>query len=230
MITVHHLDNSRSQRVIWLLEELALSYEIIAHPHPKNNHIPSASLAKIHPLAKAPILCDGNTVIAETGAIFEYLIERYGQGKLQPPPASPERIFYMYWRHFSEASLMPYLANKLMFAAMEHKTPWPFKLVIILISKAVTKMYLNPNIFLELDYIEAHLGKNQWFAGNEFSAADILIAFPIEAVAVNMAKVEQYPNIHAFVAKICQRSAYVRAAQKGAWSKSQHQQYWSCLR
>ena len=229
MLTIHHLDNSRSQRVIWLLEELALDYQIVEHPHPKHNHKPSESLSKIHPLAKVPILTDDQVTLAETGAIFEYLLEQYGQDQLQPALQSPERVNYHYWRHFSEASLMPYLAMKLLFVGMEAKTPWPFKLIIQLIAKAVAKVYLNPNIFLELDFIEAHLAKHTWFAGQSFSAADILIAFPLEAVAVKMAAANKYPHIHAFIKKIRQRPAYIKAVEKGKWSKSQHQAYWSGL-
>lgn len=229
MLTVHHLDNSRSQRVLWLLEELELSYELVSHPHPKQAHQASASLKKIHPLAKAPIVCDGELVIAETGAIFEYLIDTYAHQRLQPPLATVARLDYNYWRHFSEASFMPYLAMKLLFSAMQQKTPWPAKLIIRFIARTVEKLYLNPNIYAELDYIEAHLSKQRWFAGDEFSAADILISFPIEAVAVSMAAANKYPYIHDFVNRIRSRPAYARAVNKGAWSKAEHEQYWAGL-
>lgn len=230
MLTVHHLENSRSQRVVWLLEELGLPYEIVVHQRPASRQEVSPTLARIHPLGKAPVLADGDVVVAETGAIVEYLMERHGGAALQPAPGTPERVQYTYWRHFSEGSFMPYLAMKLVFAGLVQQAPWPLRPVPWLISRAVGALYLNPNILAEMRFIESHLGQNTWFAGEAFSAADVLIGFPMEAVAGRMAPAAQFPNIAAFVRRIRARPAYVRAMQKGGWSDADHAAYWAVLK
>lgn len=229
MLKVHHLENSRSQRVVWLLEELELPYEIVVHSRPHDSRTSSGSLTRIHPLGKAPVLSDGNAVVAETGAIFEYLMDRHAGGRLQPGPGTPERVPYIYWRHFSEGSFMPYLAMKLVFGGLVQKSPWPVKPVTSLIARAVGTMYLDPNIRAELAYIESHLAEHAWFAGDAFSAADVLMGFPMEAVAGRMAPAKQYPNIASFVGRIRERPAYVRAMRKGGWSVEDHARYWACL-
>ena len=119
MITVHHLNNSRSQRVLWLLEELALPYEIVKYERDKQTMLAPPSLMKVHPLGKSPVISDGDTVIAESGAIIEYLLERYGAGRLQPAPGTPERLRFTYWLHFAEGSAMSPLLMKLVFDRIE---------------------------------------------------------------------------------------------------------------
>lgn len=230
MLTVHHLENSRSQRVVWLLEEIEMPYEVVVHRRPSDRKRSSESLTKIHFLGKAPVLSDGDIVLAETGAIFEYLMDHYGGEHMQPKLGTPQRAQYTFWRHFSEGSFMPYLAMKLVFAGLEQKSPWIVRPIAMLISKAVGAMYLHPNIMTELRYIEAHLEKNTWFAGDSFSAADVLIGFPMEAVTGRMAPMDQYPNIAAFVRRVRERPAYARAMQRGGWSVADYDKYWACLK
>lgn len=229
-LTVHHLDNSRSQRVLWLLEELGLDYEVVLHTRASDPRQAPASLARIHPLGKAPVLCDGDLVLAETGAIFEYLMERYAAGRLQPAPGTPERLDYLYWRHFAEASLMPYLAMKLLFGGMVKRAPLIARPLLIPVARVVGALYLNPNLRREIDFIEAHLGTHAWFAGADFSAADVLIAFHLEAITGRMAPAADYPRIAAFVTRVRERPAYRRAAERGGWSPAAHDRYWAFLK
>jgi glutathione S-transferase len=229
MLTIHHLQNSRSQRVLWLLEELNLEYEIIIHGRNSSSRTADESLKKIQPLGKAPVLCDGNITLAETGAIFEYLLDNYSNGKLQPLHGSPERIFYTYWRHFSEGSLMPLLSMKLVFSGIVKGTPFFIRPLVKKIFNTVDARYLNPNLFTELDYIEQHLTQYTWFSGEEFTAADILIGFLLEAVSGRSADVQRYPAIAACVARIQHRPAYKSAIKKGNWSTVEFNDYWACL-
>lgn len=229
MLYVHHLENSRSQRVIWLLEELRLEYEIISHKREAGSKNAPESLKNIHPLAKAPVLCDKDMVIAETGAIFEYLLENYGNGNLEPRKGTAERVQYIYWKNFAEGSFMPYLAMKLVFARIVKEAPLFTRPIINLIFKAVGKKYLNPNIKLEINAIEEHLKKHEWFAGSEFTAADVMMGFMLEAIAGRMAHISSHPNIIRFVGGIHERAAYQQAIKRGNWSIANHKEYWECL-
>ncbi len=229
MLTLHHLQNSRSQRVIWLLEELNLDYKIVMHGRDLVSRRADASLEKIHPLGKAPVLCDGDKAIAETGAIFEYILDNYGGGILVPPQGSAERNFYTYWRYFSEGSLMPFLSMKQVFSRIVSGTPFFIRPLVSKIFRTVNLRYLNPGIFAELDYIEQHLAQHIWFAGVEFSAADVLIGFLMEVVSGRMADTKTYPNIAGFVVRIHLRPAYQRALKKGNWSQTDFNRYWAFL-
>src|ERR1700704_5552687 len=124
MIIVHHLNNSRSQRVLWLLEELGVAYEVVRYQRDVKTMLAPPALLAIHPLGKSPIIVDGPVVVAESGAIMEYLIDRYGSGRLRPPPGTPERLRYTYWLHYAEGSAMPPLLMKLIFDRIE-KGPMP---------------------------------------------------------------------------------------------------------
>lgn len=228
MIQLHHLKNSRSQRVIWLLEELELPYEIIYHQR-AGKTAPIASLLAVHPLGKAPVLCDGDITLAETGAILEYLNEVYGNQKLEPAKGTPERSQYLYWKQFAEGSLMPYLAMKLVFAAIVSGTPFIVRPLVKFIFSLVNAQYLNPNIQRELDFIEKTLHKNTWLAGEAFSIADVFMGFMLEAVAGRMAKATSHPNINQYVTRIRARPAYQRAVERGDWSAVEHAQYWAFL-
>lgn len=229
MLTLHHLPNSRSQRVIWLLEELNLDYTLVIHGRDLVLRSADESLKRVHPLGKAPVLCDGNTTIAETGAIFEYLLDNYNGGILVPPKGSPEAIFYTYWRYFSEGSLMPFLSMKLVFARIVSGTPFFIRPLMSKIFRIVNTRYLNPNIFSELDYIEQHLTQHRWFSGADFTAADILIGFLLEAVSGRIADIKKYPKITDFVVRIRLRPAYQNALKKGSWSQEDFNNYWAFL-
>jgi glutathione S-transferase len=174
MITVHHLNNSRSQRVLWLLEELGLPYQIKHYQRDKKTMLAPPELRAVHPLGKSPVVTDNGKTIAESGAIVEYLVDTYGQGKLKPPPGTDEALAYTYWLHFAEGSAMPPFLIKLIFDTMEsRKMPFFIKPVVKGIAGKVRKGFLDRQIGSVLDYMESELGKHEWFAGNEFTAADI---------------------------------------------------------
>jgi glutathione S-transferase len=216
MITVHHLNNSRSQRVLWLLEELGVPYEIKKYQRDPKTMLAPETLRGVHPLGKSPVITDGDVTVAESGAIVEYLIEHYGQGPLVPPPGTDERRRYTYWLHFAEGSAMPPLLLKLIFDRIE-SAPMPFfvKPVARGISRKVKAMTVEPNLKRQLDFMEAELGKSEWFAGNAFSAADIQMSFPVEAAAQRAGLDASRPKLMNFLKKIHARPAYRKALERG---------------
>lgn len=203
MITVHHLNNSRSQRVLWLLEELAIEYEIKFYERDAKTMMAPESLRQVHPLGKSPVITDGDLTIAESGAIIEYLVDRYGNGRLIPASGTPEHLRYKYWLHYAEGSAMPLLVMQLVlnnFGAGD---------------SSVISGFVAPQIKLHFDYIEGELRKNTWFAGEEFTAADIQMSFPLEAVTMRREEVESRPKLKEFIDRIHARPAYKRALERG---------------
>lgn len=216
MITVHHLNNSRSQRVLWLLEELGLPYDIKRYDRDPETMLAPPALRQVHPLGKSPVLTDGDLTLAESGAIVEYLIDRYGSGRLIPAPDTPERLRYTYWLHYAEGSAMPPLLLKLIFDKVE-QSPMPFfaKPIARGIVKRVKDSFINPQITQHLDFMEAELGKSTWFAGEDFSAADIQLSFPLEAAATRAGLNAGRPKLMAFLDRIHSRPAYQQALARG---------------
>ncbi|CAG1018369.1 glutathione S-transferase [Burkholderiaceae bacterium] len=215
MITVHHLNHSRSQRVLWLLEELGVPYEIKRYEREKSGLAPK-SLQAVHPLGKSPVITEGKITLAESGAIIEYLLERHGGTKLAPPRDTPERLRYMYWMHFAEGSAMPPLVMKLLFDRIE-TSPMPFfaKPIARGIAGKVKAMYIGPTIQRNLDFMEASLEDGPWFAGRAFSAADIQMSFPVEAAAGRAGLDARRPRLMDFLDRIHARPAYQRALERG---------------
>jgi glutathione S-transferase len=220
MILVHHLNNSRSQRILWLLEELNLPYEIKRYQRDAATMLAPPELRAVHPLGKSPVISDGDLTIAESGAIVEYLADKYGgrgsSPSLAPALGTPERLRYTYWLHFAEGSAMPPLLMKLIFDRME-SGPMPFfaKPIARAIAKKGKSGFVMPNINRILDFMEGELGKSAWFAGAEFSAADIQMSFPLEAAASRGGLNESRPKLMAFLKNIHARPAYLRALEKG---------------
>jgi len=216
MIVVHHLNNSRSQRLLWLLEELGLEYEIKRYQRDPKTMLAPASLREVHPLGKSPVITDGDATLAESGAIMEYLIERYGEGRLIPPAGTSERLRYTYWMHFAEGSAMPPLVMKLIFDRME-KGPMPFfvRPVARGIAGRVKKGFIQPNINRQLDFMEGELSKSAWFAGGEFTAADIQMSFPLEAAAMRGGLDASRPKLMEFLGRIHAREPYRAALERG---------------
>lgn len=216
MITVHHLNNSRSQRVIWLLEELGVPYEIKHYQRDKKTMLAPPELRAVHPLGKSPVITDNGKTIAEFGAIVEYLVNTYDQGKLKPPAGSDERLRYTYWLHFAEGTAMPPLLIKLIVDRMESaKAPFFIKPVIRGIVGRVRKGFLDRQIASNLDFMEGELGKFEWFTGNEFTAADIQMSFPLEAASMRAGLDRSRPKLWDFLQRIHARPAYKRALEKG---------------
>jgi glutathione S-transferase len=216
MIVVHHLNNSRSQRVLWLLEELGVPYEIKRYERDPATMLAPPSLRAVHPLGKSPVITDGELTIAESGAIIEYLIERHGKGRLVPPPGTAEKLRYTYWLHFAEGSAMQPLLMKLVFDRVE-TAPMPFfvKPIAKGIAARVKAGFIEPNITAHLDYMESELAKTTWFAGNEFTAADIQMSFPVEAAAARGGLDAGRPKLMAFLERIHAMPGYRRAIEKG---------------
>ena len=216
MIVVHHLNNSRSQRVLWLLEELELPYEIKRYKRDPQTMLAPTSLREVHPLGKSPVITDGKLTLAESGAIIEYLIERYGNGRLVPAIGTLERLRYTYWLHYAEGSAMPPLLLKLIFDQIE-KNPMPFfvRPIARAIVSRVKSSFIEPQIAQHLDYMEAELGKSTWFTGNEFTAADIQMSFPLEAAVARGGLNASRPKLMAFLNRIHTRPAYQQALERG---------------
>jgi glutathione S-transferase len=216
MLTVHHLENSRSHRILWLLEELGVPYEIRHYKRDPKTSLAPPELLKIHPLGKAPVITEDGNTIAESGAIIEYLVERYGNGRLIPPPGTPERLRYAYWMHYAEGSAMPPLLIKLVFDRVE-TAPMPFfvKPFARAIAGQVKRTFIAPQIALHLDYMDGELAKSPWFAGNDLTAADIQMSFPLEAAAARGGLDASRPKLMAFLERLHAMPAYKRALEKG---------------
>ncbi|SFK57153.1 glutathione S-transferase family protein [Rhodanobacter glycinis] len=216
MITVHHLNNSRSQRILWLLEELGVPYEIKRYQRDPKTMLAPPELRAVHPLGKSPVVDDDGTVLAESGAIVEYLADRYGTGTLIPPHGTPQRLRCNYWLHYAEGSAMPPLLLKLVFHRVE-TAPMPFfaRPIAKGIAGKVQHGFVDPQIALHLDYMEGELGKSAWFGGPEFSVADIQMSFPLEAAASRGGLNESRPKLWAFLQRIHARPAYQRALERG---------------
>jgi glutathione S-transferase len=216
MITIHHLNNSRSQRVLWLLEELGLPYEIKKYQRDPKTMLAPPELRQVHPLGKSPVLTEDGVTVAESGAVIEYLLDRHGQGRLRPPEGTPERLRFTYWLHFAEGSAMPPLLLKLVFGKVA-SAPMPFfvKPIAKSIAKKVLSTFVEPNLRSQLDFMEAELSKSEWFAGSEFSAADIQMSFPLEAAAQRAGLDDSRPRLKGFLRRIHARPAYRRALERG---------------
>ena len=212
MIIVHHLNNSRSQRVLWLLEELGLPYEIAHYQRDKKTMLAPPELRKVHPLGKSPVITDGSITVAESGAILEYLVAKAG-GALKPSGEEDLRS-YTYWMHYAEGSLMPLMVLTLLMNRIE-RTPILIRPIAKAISGQVKKAYLNPNINASLNYLNQELGTREWFAGSEFSAADVQMSFPLEAAAARGGLDARYPHLAKFLQRIHSRPAYKKALDKG---------------
>ena len=201
MIVVHHLENSRSQRVLWLLEELELPYEVRRYErHPKTMRAPP-ELKRIHPLGKSPIVEDQGRAIVETGAVVEYLVEK-AEGRLGPPANRDAVLRYRQFVHYAEGSMMPPL----------------FGLLIVNRLGMLGKPARAPILAMlaeHFDYLERELAERPWFAGEEFTAADIMMSFPLEAARSRGGLGPERPNVADWLERIHARPAYAAALQKG---------------
>jgi glutathione S-transferase len=216
MIIVHHLNNSRSQRVLWLLEELGVEYEVKRYERDPKTMLAPRQLRAVHPLGKSPVIVDGDLTLAESGAIIEYVVERYGGGRLVPAPGTPERVRYTYWMHYAEGSAMPPLLLKLVFTQIP-KAPMPalVRPFVRRIADGVRTTFVEPQIKLHLDYIEGELAKGPWFTGNDFTAADIQMSFPVEGAASRGGLDASRPKLWSFLERIHARPAYKKALERG---------------
>jgi glutathione S-transferase len=214
MLIVHHLNHSRSQRVLWMLEELGLPYEIKFYERDPVTRLAPPALKAIHPLGKSPVLVDGDTTVAETGAIVEYLVERTG-GRLRPAAETPERRRWTYWMHFAEGSLMQQLLLDLVLSTAPARAPEPMREAAKTATDGARQGYVAPNLKTMFDLAEAELAKGPWFAGEEFSAADVMMSFPLETGGARAGAFSGRPRLEAFVERIHARPAFRKALARG---------------
>lgn len=214
MIIVHHLNNSRSQRVLWLLEELGLDYEVKRYERDAKTMLAPPELKAIHPLGKSPIIEDNGIKVAETGAIFDYLLNTHGQGRLKPAAGTEDARRFTYWMYYAEGSAMTPLLLRLIFDQIPARTPVFVRPVANGISRTMNQRMIQPQLDSHIGYWESELGKSGWFAGDQFSAADIMMSFPLEAAAARAGAASR-PHIAAFLQRIHGREAYQRAITRG---------------
>ncbi|MES2860143.1 MAG: glutathione S-transferase [Pseudomonadota bacterium] len=215
MIIVHHLNNSRSQRVLWLLEEMGLPYEVKRYERNAQTMLAPPELRAIHPLGKSPVIQDGEIIVAETGAIVEYLLEAYPGRSLRPPAGTAEGRRFTYWLHYAEGSAMTPLLLKLVFGALPTRSPGLLRPLVKAIAAKAQTGFIDPQIASHAAYWEAELTKSPWFAGDAFSAADIMMSFPLEAGASRAPYGQDKPCLKAFLQTIHARPAYQRALERG---------------
>lgn len=222
MLTVHHLETSRSQRILWLLEELAVPYDIRLYQRDPVSRLAPAALKKIHPLGKSPVVTDGDTVVAESGAIIEYLVERFGAqapadlASLEPARGTPEHRQCRFWMHYAEGSLMNWLVMQLVFSTIPRQ-PMPFfaRPVARALCAKVQQKLIEPNVQTALAFMEAHLTQHPWFAGEHLTMADFQMSFAVEAALARGGNEGAWPQLRAYRQRLQARAAYQRALDKG---------------
>lgn len=216
MVVVHHLQDSRSQRILWLLEELGAEYRIKRYERDAKTSLAPESLRKVHPLGKSPVITDQGETYAESGVIIEYLARTYGDKQWAPEPGDKRYWSVAYWMHYAEGSLMPPLLLKLVFDKIR-KGPGPFFIKPILrkIADEVDNAFINQQITTHFGYVDRHLAEHEWFAGDEISAADIQMSFPLEAALSQGTISEAYPAIASYVERFQARDAYREALRRG---------------
>ena len=213
---MHHLENSRSQRILWLLEELGLEYEIQFYKRDPETSLAPTELLAVHPLGKSPVVTDDDITVAESGAIAEYLLGKYDDGSVLPAEGTPERRDCTYWLHYAEGSFQPLMLLSLIMNRIE-TAPMPFFIKPIAkgIVAKVRGNFLDSNVQRNLDFVESTLGKTTWLCGDELTAADIQMSFPIEAAEVRTNLRDGYLNLAGFLERIRARPAYQAAIAKG---------------
>lgn len=216
MIIVHHLNDSRSQRVLWLLEELGLDYEIKRYQRDPTTMLAPAALKAVHPLGKSPVVDDGDVRVAETGAVFEHLLDAHDAGgRLRPARGTADGRRFTYWLHYAEGSAMPPLLLKLVFGQLPRRAPGLIRPVAKAVSTKAQNSFIDPQLKTHADWQEAELAATGWFAGPHFSAADIMMSFPLEAAVSRAIDRAAYPRIDRFLTAIHARPAYQKALARG---------------
>jgi glutathione S-transferase len=215
VLTLHHLNNSRSQRVLWLLEELGCEYQVVRYQRDPRTLLAPPELRRVHPLGKAPLITDGARTLAESGAIIEYLLDTYGNGRLRPPAGSDARLRYTYWLHYAEGSAMPPLLLKLVFQRLPKAgVAALIRPIVRSIASRAQQSFIDPQLRTHASYWESELGLHPWFAGEDFTAADIQMSFPLQAAAAR-AGFQLGERVRGFLARIRERPAYQRALAAG---------------
>jgi len=215
LIIVHHLENSRSHRVLWLLEEIGVAYEVKLYARDPATMLAPPALRAVHPLGKSPVIVDGDGTLAESGAIIEYLVEKNPASAMAPARGTAEWVRYLYWLHFAEGSAMPPLLLKLILDRIATAPPWPIRPIVAAVVRRANDRLATPRLAENLDLMEAELNRSTWFAGDAFSAADIQMSYPIEASVRRAGLDQRRPKLMAYLDRIHQRPAYRRAVERG---------------
>lgn len=214
MITLHHLEYSQSYRVLWLLEELGAEYELKLYERDKTTRLAPADYKAVSPLGTAPVITDGELTLAETGAIFDYILDQHPESPLRPAANAAARTDYLFWLHAAQGSLMPMLLMSVVFQMLITRSPGFIRpLIKMVIGKASSAM-VNPRVALLLDKAEADLAATGWFAGESMTAADMMLSYPIESAQTKGLLKGKYPNCEAWVARIKQEASYQKAKEK----------------
>lgn len=215
MLTLHHLNNSRSQRILWLLEELNVDYKLVTYQRDAKTNLAPSELKAIHPLGRAPILTTEQGALAESGAIIEYIIREYAKDGFIPPTDPAMFQQYLFWLHFAEGSLMPpMVAQLVMNKARAKAAPFFIKPIVTKLVDGIMDAYYGPNLQQSLRYVETYLANHSWFAGDHPTAADVQMIFPLESL-VATGNADQLPHIKAYVERVHARPAYQNALAKG---------------
>ncbi len=215
MITVHHLEQSRSMRILWLLEELEVDYTIKLYQRDPETSLAPPELFKIHPLGKSPVIDDDGRVIAETGTIIEYLVGRYGKNQFRPAAQTDDEINYLYWLHFAEGTMMPPMVMSLVLGRIA-ETPMPFfvKPIAKNIAAKLREVMVDRHLPNHFAMIDKALDGKEFLVGDRLSGADIMMSFPLEAAVTRTDAGTKYPNIANYVKRIQARPAYLAAYEK----------------
>ena len=216
MLTLHHLNNSRSQRILWLLEELGVEYKIERYQRDSVTNLAPDSLRAVHPLGRSPVLSTPNGAIAESGAIIEYLIHNHSETHFKTPTEPEALQQYWFWLHFAEGSLMPPLVANLVLEKARQKGSKPFfiKPITNKLVDGILNAYYGPNLAQSLRYVESYLSKSDWFAGDAPTGADVQMIFPLESLVAS-GRAKDFAAIQSYVKRVHAREAYKAALEKG---------------
>lgn len=215
MLTLHHLENSQSLRILWLLEELGVDYDFKMYDRDPKTMLAPPEYKAISPTGAAPVVTDDGLVLVESNAIIEYILDKYDtDNQLRPAAGTPERVRYLYWFHASQGSFQPLLTTKLMMDAMKTRAPAIFRPIFKAAVGRMERAFYIPRITALLSMIEEDLGKSTWFAGDKLTAADIVMGYSMEVAAVRAGLDKRYPNAMRFLAQMRDRPAYQRALKK----------------
>lgn len=214
MLTVHHLENSQSIRILWLLEELDAEYEIQHYKRDSQTSLAPKEFKKLHLVGTSPCITEGELVLPETNAIMDYILDKHDQSVLRPSVNSPQRTAYLYWLHAAQGSFMPLLLEALIFKRMVSKVPFVIRPLVAFVVNKVKEGYLTPRLTTFLTQIEQTLAKQTWFSGEAFTAADIVMGYCMEVAAVRVGMDERFPNAQRFLKQMHDRPAFKRAMER----------------
>ncbi len=214
MITVHNLENSQSFRVVWLLEELGIPYEIKQYKRDPATSFAPADYKELHPIGTSPTISDGDLVLVETNAIMDYILDKHPNAIMRPEVGAPDRVRYLYWFHAVPGSFMPLLVESLIFNLMVSRSPFFIRPIVSAVVGKVRAQYLKPRLKRFFAYIEEELGRSEWIAGDSLTAADVLLG---HALVVSDARVgfgDKFPHIKAYLKRVRERPAFQAAIEK----------------